>query len=140
MQLTEFAFKLLLLFFPGIICAYIVDQLTVHRPRKLTWFLLQSFSFGAASYFLYWAGLKGLYHFCFKFYNYLVITFRIPIPVTFLKSLTDSKLAFSFREIAYVTIVSILLGGFLSWIGMCQAFWDTPGLKLVYTGTDFSGI
>jgi hypothetical protein len=106
MEITEFAFKLLLLFFPGIICAYIVDQLTVHKPREATFFLLQSFVLGILSYFTYWGGLKLVHNFFpNSFHSY---------SVTFLRALTDSKVTFSLREIANVTGLSIILACLVS--------------------------
>jgi len=98
MGLNEFAIKLLLIFFPGIICAYVVDLLTVHRQRETTFFLLQSFIFGIFSYALYWMGIKILA--CF-------MPNHFSGSVTFLLSLVDSKTPFSFREIWIVTFISI---------------------------------
>ena len=100
MELTEFAFKLLLLFFPGIICAYLIDQLTTHRPRDTFFFLLQSFVFGILCYFLFWAGINIINHF---------LPNNIKHQIAFLNSLTNPKTEFCFREIAYVTIISIIL-------------------------------
>ena len=34
MDITEFTIRLLLLFFPGIICSYIIDTFTIHKPRQ----------------------------------------------------------------------------------------------------------
>lgn len=105
MEITEFALKLLLLFFPGILCAYAVDQLTVHRPRETFFFLLQSFVFGIISYFTYWGGLKTLHHYWPS---------HFASSVTFLRALTDSTVTFSFKEIAVVSIVSLLLSCVIS--------------------------
>lgn len=126
MEITEFVFKLLLLFFPGIICAYLVDQLTIHRPREPFFFLLQSFTFGLASYFLYWAGAKIAGHCCPTLVN---------PHLAFLRTLTDSTAVFSFREIAYVSIVATILACMISvasrfkllnriakWVGLTKKF------------------
>jgi len=97
--MSEFTFKLLLLFFPGLISAFLVDKLTVHRPREKFFFLIQSFILGLVSYFLYWIILK-------------VISLRvdnIDTSMIFLKSLTVSNVTFSFWEIFYVTICSIII-------------------------------
>ena len=100
MNISDFAFRLLLLFFPGIICTYIVDQLTVHRPREKFFFLLSSFVFGLMSYFEYklFYLIPG-HHF---FPNY------ISAELLFLKALTDSTIKYSFEEIALVTICAII--------------------------------
>jgi len=105
MEVSEFGFKLLLLFFPGILCAHLIDQLTVHRPRETIFFLLQSFVCGIASYFTYWAGVKIVSQ-----------TFpKIACPdVTFLRALTDSSTRFSFREIALVSLLAVVIACFIS--------------------------
>lgn len=105
MEISEFAFKLLLLFFPGILCAYLIDQLTVHRPREAFFFLLQSFVCGIACYFTYWAGVSLA--------GWACSTFTCP-EVTFLRALTDGTLPFSFREIAFVSIVAVVIACIVS--------------------------
>ena len=56
----ELTIKLLLLFFPGIVCFLIVDALIVHRARKLHELVLLSFVYGLLSYVVY-AVLKALW-------------------------------------------------------------------------------
>lgn len=105
MNISEFAFKLLMLFFPGILCAYVVDNLTVHRPREAKFFILQSFVLGIFSYFFYWSGLKIIN----QIWNNSVAS-----EVSFIRSLTNSALPFSYREIAIVSILAICLGAIIS--------------------------
>ena len=100
MEISEFTFKLLLLFFPGILCAYIVDHLTIHRPRQAFFFLLQSFVFGLVSYFTYWFGLRIIQ---------LFWPVKINPDIAFLRSLINSDIIFSFREIAIVAGVAIII-------------------------------
>lgn len=100
MEISEFTFKLLLLFFPGIICAYLVDQLTIHRPREAFSFLLQSFVYGIFSYFIYWVGLKMFAYFWPSTAN---------PDITFLRALTDSTVSFSFKEIVFTCGIAIVL-------------------------------
>lgn len=100
MEVSEFAFKLLLLFFPGILCAYLIDQLTIHRPREAFFFLLQSFVCGIASYFTYWAGVKLV--------GKVLPNVARP-EVTFLRVLTDNSARFSFREIALVSLLAVAI-------------------------------
>jgi len=65
MELSEFSLRLLLLFFPGVVCAYVVDALTIHRRRSEFEFLLNSLVLGIASYLVYrmamfsWTRLSG---------------------------------------------------------------------------------
>jgi hypothetical protein len=53
MDMTELTVKLLLLFFPGIICHQLVDALVVHRERKLHEVFLLSFVYGILSYLIF---------------------------------------------------------------------------------------
>lgn len=105
MEITEFAFKLLILFFPGIISAYLIDQLTTHKPREAFFFLLQSFTLGLISYFAYWAIVRGL-----AFFG----PASINPDVTFLKALINPNLSFSFKEIIIVSFISVILAFIVS--------------------------
>lgn len=53
MDISELTIKLLLLFFPGIVCYLIVDALIVHRERKLHEIFLLSFVYGVLAYVIY---------------------------------------------------------------------------------------
>lgn len=99
MDMSVFTFKLLLLFFPGLISAFLIDQLTVHRPREKFFFLIQSFVLGLSSYFLYWIILKVIS----KWVD------SIDTSMISLRTLTNSNITFSFSEIIYVTICSIII-------------------------------
>lgn len=105
LELSDFTFKLLLLFFPGILCAYMVDQLTIHRPRETFFFLLQSFVFGIFSYFTYWMGLK-----CINYFSPNTVYTKL----TFLQALTAPNIVFSYKEIVITSIIAIILGGIVS--------------------------
>lgn len=98
--MSEFTFKLLLLFFPGILCAFLIDQLTIHRPREVFTFLLQSFVCGIFSYFIYWTGIKS--------FDYFWPNIVDP-NITFLRALTDSTASFSFKEIVFASGIAIVL-------------------------------
>jgi hypothetical protein len=99
MQASELAVRLLLLFFPGVICAYIVDALTIHRPRTQFYFFLDSLVLGFACYFLYWAMLR-LLAWCGGH----------PPEFVFLRALTDGKTPVAFREVAWATLTAGVLG------------------------------
>lgn len=60
MEISEFTFRILLLFLPGIICSYVVDALTEHRPWTPPFFLIRAIVFGFTSYLAYWDILQGL--------------------------------------------------------------------------------
>ncbi len=54
MDISEFAFNLLLIFFPGIICAYMVDMFTNHAKRTPFQFSVNVFLLGFGSYLIYY--------------------------------------------------------------------------------------
>lgn len=99
MSLDVLTIKLLFLFFPGIICAYIVDKLTVHEPRNEFHFMLRSFVFGLSSYFLYWIAIKAINQFV-----------NSSLEVVFLNSLASGMPDISCREIFWVTVLAVILG------------------------------
>lgn len=98
MAASEFTVRLLLLFFPGVICAYIIDSLTIHRPKSQFEFILDSLVYGLASYLVYWAALWGASH----------LGFQVR-PLVFLHALTDGRVSVSFRELAWASFVASLL-------------------------------
>ena len=53
MGLTDLTVRLMLIFFPGIICFFIVDAFTIHRERKAHEILLLSYIYGILCYFIY---------------------------------------------------------------------------------------
>jgi len=50
MEMSNLTMRVLLLFFPGIVCAMVYDALTVHQKRTMSYFLVLSFVLGMASY------------------------------------------------------------------------------------------
>lgn len=104
MQLSVFAFKILLIFFPGIICSYIVDTFSIHKERTQFQFLVNSFVLGLSSYLLYWLTI-----------NLIGMWFNLnETNIEFLRSISDAGQTISYKEIAYVTIISVLLGIFIT--------------------------
>lgn len=104
MDISVFAFRLLLLFFPGIICCYIIDTFTVHQERTQFEFIINSFLFGLISYILYWV----LIILCHKL-NWIVNS-----DFVFLKALNDTNHNISYREILYVSFLSAVVGIFIT--------------------------
>lgn len=99
MQVSELVVRLILLLFPGVICAYIVDAFTIHRTRTPFQFVLNSLVFAFASYFLYWVALR------------LLPLFGASAPdFVFLRALTDARLPVAFREVAWATVAAGVLG------------------------------
>lgn len=98
MDLSEFTFKILLLFFPGIIAAIIIDTFSIHEKRTPFFFLTYSFVLGVSSYFLYWLLINIGPIFC-----------RYPLnSINFFQSLTMQNIPLDIREVAFVTLTSII--------------------------------
>jgi hypothetical protein len=97
MNISEFAFKLLLLFTPGVFCAFVVDRLTTHPPKEPFFFLLKAFLYGLCTYFFYW----GVIHI-------LSIVKIVGHPdVFFVKALVDGKANLSIFEIFFVSLSAV---------------------------------
>lgn len=104
MQLTEFTFRLLVLFLPGLICAFLVDALTSHRPRQTPFFLLRALLFGFGSYFLYWVMLHAI-ALAVRPFGHTLAT-----DVNFLKILGDTATPIAAREVFFVCVCAVALG------------------------------
>jgi len=96
MEISEFTLRLPLLFFPGIVCAYLVDALTIHRPRQPVFFLLQSFVLGLGSYFAYWTVCTALRHF---------FPTKWTMDVIILRALVDKTMAVSLPGVQRMNIL-----------------------------------
>jgi hypothetical protein len=105
MEISEFAFRALLLFFPGIICALVVNALTVHRERKPFDLFLLSFVFGVAAYFEYWVIARTIGPWLSKTWGV-----GFPPDFVFLRALQDKSVKLSYLEIALVCVTSLLQG------------------------------
>lgn len=106
MELTEFALRLMLLFFPGIICFYIIETLTVHRERPTHEVLLRCFIYGIFSYLAY-AGVLALLNcsWCERTASY-----DFPDQVSILKSSFNQNATPNISEIFLTTVIATILG------------------------------
>ena len=92
MELSEFTFKIFLLFIPGLTAFIIFDYITSHKETKLHRAIIESLLFGFASYFIYF-----------------LIT-KIPwfeLQISFLGSLTEKETPLNFLEISLATVISL---------------------------------
>jgi len=94
MQLSEFTFRIILLFIPGLISFVLFDALTSHRETKLHRILIDSLLFGFLSYFV--------------FYIYTEIP-GISTKFSFFDSLYEESSNLDFSEIGKVSGVSIII-------------------------------
>lgn len=110
MNFSELTIRLVLLFFPGIICHLLVDLYTPHRERRTLDVLLHSFVYGISAYLIY-----SLVLFVFGF-QLNPDHVRIDFPkVQFVSSLTNSNASISLSEIGTVAIIGAVLGIGLSY-------------------------
>ena len=101
MQISEFTFRIILIFIPGLITFIIVDNLTVHKEIKLHRMLFNSLIFGFICYFTYY--LMAIIP-CFN------------LKFSFIEKLTDNSVTLDFKEILIATGLSLPIGFFFSFL------------------------
>lgn len=108
MELSALTLRVLLLFFPGVICALVLRALTNRRERATPEFLIDSFVLGVGTYLLL-AGVRT---------GWAVLARRagwpLPPEVTFFEVLVNDGGRISWGEISLSAVVAVLLGGMLS--------------------------
>jgi len=102
-EISSVTLRVLLLFFPGVLCALLVDALTVHRERTPVQFLTHAFALGMGSY-LSLALLRDVAAGVAKW-----LRLREPMDVTFFDALLNDHTRIAWREIAVATFVGLLL-------------------------------
>ncbi len=100
MELTQFAFRIFLIFIPGIIVFKIVGQLTNHKEFKLHQIVIDGILYGLGSYFIYFSLLTRSLYLCPE--------------VTLFKDLKTNQSDLDLMEIFIVAIISIPLGYVIS--------------------------
>lgn len=108
MELSVLTLRVILLFFPGVLCALIVYALTIQRERTTPEFLTSAFVYGVSTYLLLaalraaCAGIAGLFG------------WGTPPRVTFFNVLTDERASIAWGEIAFSAGVALLLAVLVS--------------------------
>lgn len=108
MELSALTLRVMLLFFPGVVCAFIVRALTNRRERTTPDFLIDSFVLGLGSYLSLaairagWAAVTRL------------AAWREPPPITFFDVLTDERARIVWGEIAVSAVAAVVLGASIS--------------------------
>ena len=111
MGLTDLTVRLMLIFFPGIICFFVFDAFTVHRERKAHEILLLSYIYGIISYFIYGVLLVPLR---------IMVSFGqrgrflLPWDLSVFNWLSDSRAQLDFWEIVAATVIAFVLAFILS--------------------------
>lgn len=98
-EFSEFVFRLLLIFIPGLIAFIIVKQLTTHKKYEFYEEAIYSFVLGWVSYFGYYISLK-----------LLNLIFKTTFEFYFLGILTDKAKPLNFQEILVVSLFSVIVG------------------------------
>ena len=104
MELSVLTLRVVLLFFPGVLCALIVHALTIQRERTTPQFLTSAFVYGVSTDLLL-AGLRTVYAGFAKLSGWAA-----PPRVTFFNVLTNEKARIAWGEIGLSAIVALLLG------------------------------
>ena len=103
MEISSLTLRVLLLFFPGVLCTMLVDGLTVRRERTPVQFITKAFVLGIGSYLLLYA-LRGI---CSGIAG--IFGFPQPLPMTFFAALADEKQRIAWGEIALAAGAAIPL-------------------------------
>ena len=99
MNITEFGFRLFLLFIPGVLSFLIVDVLTVHDKTSPFFAVLKSAILGLLCYLAYYP-----------------VSELFGLPFHFLDSITDRDQTIDFREIAFSTLMAVPVGVAGAWL------------------------
>ena len=67
LEASEFALRIFLLFFPGLIAVFVLNALTVHTKRTPFDVLATSFVLGVTAYVVYWVFLKAFGNYLSQF-------------------------------------------------------------------------
>lgn len=101
---SEFTWRLILVFLPGIIAFIIIDNLTVHRETKVHHWFFYPLILGFISYTPW----------------YIIVTavqavYATSLPFKFFENITDIHSKVNFGEILIASSVAILLGFLITW-------------------------
>jgi len=110
MDVSQFTFRLLFLFFPGIISHFILEAFTFHRKREVHLVILRSFVLGILSYFVLYQ-IKRVYAFLLLSLWGIQYNFTVKIFDAF----PGEKPWISYNEIFWTTILAVPLS-------LCIAF------------------
>lgn len=103
MELTAITLRVVLLFFPGVLCALILHALTSHRERTTAQFLTSAFVLGVCTY-LVLVGTRGACAWVAR-----AAGWRSPPEVTFFEILTNERARISWGEIGSSAVLAVLL-------------------------------
>ena len=103
MELSAITLRVVLLFFPGVLCAVVLHALTTHRERTTAEFLTSAFMLGVGTYLV----LAGSRSVCV--WGARAAGWPMPPRVTFFDVLMNQGARISWREIGISAVVAVLL-------------------------------
>lgn len=103
MELSSITLRVVLLFFPGVLCAMVVHRLTIQRERTTAQFLTNAFVLGVWTYLLL-AWSRGAAAMVAKLAGW-----PLPPRVTFFDVLTNDAAHISWGEIGLSAIIAVIL-------------------------------
>lgn len=117
MDLSQFAFRLIVLFFPGLVGFWLIDNFTFYSVKNMWKHLLNAFLLGAL---------------CYATYYPLTLIDSLALDFNFLSNLTNTKTELHIAEIGIVTVIGLLWGALLS-IAINRKW--TSGLEVLLGGS-----
>jgi len=102
-EISSVTLRVLLLFFPGVLCAVLLDTLTVHRERTPVQFLTNAFALGMGSYLSLYT-LRDASAAVAKW-----LRLREPRDVRFFDALLNDHVRIAWGEIALAACVAFML-------------------------------
>ncbi|SOD02468.1 hypothetical protein SAMN05216486_10379 [bacterium JGI 053] len=103
MEISSVTLRVLLLFFPGVLCALVLDSLTVHRERTPVQFLTNAFALGMGSYLSLYT-LRDTAAAVAKW-----LRLREPRDVRFFDALLNDHVRIAWGEIALSACMAVVL-------------------------------
>lgn len=108
-QLSQFTFRLLLIFIPGIIIFFIAQRLTAHKEVPTHWAFIEIFLYGILSYTTY-----AIIYYSINIFIYVLIAgfgnFKfMSVGFQFINSLIDEKIQVPIGEVVQTGIISFFL-------------------------------
>lgn len=109
MELSDLTLRVLLLFFPGLICCKLVDSLIVHKDRDTATLVVHSFILGICCYLLLYSIAQ------FVMLGSSLVNRPIYFDIAFFDALTNTKAELRWLEILMAAGVAFPFAFMISW-------------------------
>ncbi|HLI78959.1 MAG TPA: DUF6338 family protein [Candidatus Binataceae bacterium] len=137
--MTEFALRIVFLFFPGILCALLVENLVPTRPWSDTRFALYSLVLGLGNYLVY-AVVFGVTHSEWppKIWFFRALTAGDPLDLNYLEIISVSGIALLIGMFVCVGLNKHWLQKFAQRIGVSSKFGDLDVWSHTFNSSDLT--